>query len=93
MKTPSLEMLVAAWQPASPLQRKAAIVALQSDAPATTETAIDEILPRRQAAEKFHRHPSFLDRAVRAGLLEPVKLKGRSRSCGFRASDLARLMG
>ncbi len=92
MKTPSLEMLIAAWTPATLLQRKAALIALQSDSPATTGTSAEEILPRREAAKRFHRHPSFLDRAVRAGLIAPVRLKGRTRACGFRASDLEKLM-
>ena len=92
MKTPSLEVMVAAWQPATLLQRKAALIALQSDAPAATGTAAEEIIPRRKAADRFHRHPSFLDRAVRAGLLAPVRLKGRKRACGFRASDIEKLM-
>lgn len=92
MKSPSFEMMYTAWQPAAPAQRMASYLALQS-IPVKSETIADEVIPRREAAERFHRHPSFLDRAVRAGLLQPVKLKGRSRSCGFRASDLARLMG
>ena len=92
MKTPSLEMLIAAWTPATLLQRKAALIALQSDSPATTGTSAEEILPRREAAKRFHRHPSCLDRAVRAGLIAPVRLKGRTRACGFRASDLEKLM-
>lgn len=92
MKTPSLEMLIAAWTPATLLQRKAALIALQSDSPATTGTSAEEILPRREAAKRFHRHPSFLDRAVRAGLIAPVKLTGRTRACGFRSSDIAKLM-
>lgn len=92
MKTPSLETMVAAWQPATLLQRKAALIALQSDAPPAAGSTAEEILPRRDAAKRFHRHPSFLDRAVRAGLLKPVKLAGRTRSCGFRASDLEALM-
>jgi len=92
MKPPSLEMLIAAWTPATLLQRKAALIALQSDSPATTGTSAEEILPRREAAKRFHRHPSFLDRAVRAGLIAPVRLKGRTRACGFRASDLEKLM-
>ena len=92
MKPPTLETMVAAWQPATLLQRKAALVALQSDAPPATGTAAEEIIPRRKAADRFHRHPSFIDRAVRAGLLAPVRLKGRKRACGFRASDLEKLM-
>ena len=92
MKTPTLEMMVAAWQPAAPQQRKAALIALQSDAPPTTASTTSEVLPRHEAAKRFHRHPSFLDRAVRAGLIRPVRLAGRKRSCGFRASDLEALM-
>ena len=92
MINPSYEMLIAAWQPATLLQRKAALIALQSDAPPATGTAAEEIIPRRKAAESFHRHPSFVDRLVRAKVLEPVRLKGRTRACGFRRSDIERLM-
>lgn len=92
MRAPSLEMLIAAWQPATLIQRKAALIALQSDAPPATGTAAEEILPRREAATRFHRHPSFVDRLVRDGQLVPVRLKGRTRACGFRVSDIERLM-
>jgi len=92
MKTPTLEMLVSAWQTATLPQRKAALIALQSEAPPQSGPNANEVLPRLEAAKRFHRHPSFLDRAVRAGLITPVRLKGRKRSCGFRTQDLAILM-
>ena len=92
MKAPSLEMMLAAWQPAAPAQRVASYLALQAISPSASEVKADEVLPRREAAQRFHRHPSFIDRAVRAGLLAPVRLKGRKRACGFRASDLEKLM-
>ena len=92
MKAPTLEMMVAAWQPATLIQRKAALIALQSDATPANGTAAEEIIPRRKAADRFHRHPSFVDRLVRAKVLEPVRLKGRKRACGFRASDIEKLM-
>ncbi|MGI6598972.1 MAG: helix-turn-helix domain-containing protein [Kiritimatiellia bacterium] len=90
--SPTLENMVAAWQPATLPQRRAALVALQSDAPAPS-AAPDEILTRKQVAERFHRHPSFVDRAVRKGLLRPWNPGGRwKRAPGFRASDVAALM-
>lgn len=90
--SPNLETLVAVWQGASPPQRRAALVALQSDAPAAS-TAPDEILTRKQVAERFHRHPSFVDRAVRRGLLRPWNPGGRwKRAPGYRASDVAALL-
>ena len=92
MKKPSLDYLVVGWQGATIQQRQAALLALQSEPATPTATIAEEILPRAKAAKRFHRHPSFLDRAVRAGLIEPVRMKGRTRSCGFRASDIERLM-
>ena len=57
---------------ASQAQRRAAIVALQTDAPATSmPTAQDEIMTRKQVAERFHRHASFVDRIVRHGRCAP----------------------
>lgn len=68
----SLEAMVQIWQGASQAQRRAAIVALQADAPATSmPTAQDEILTRKQVAERFHRHASFVDRIVRRGRCAP----------------------
>lgn len=92
MKTPSLEMFVVAWPTAAPQQRLASYIALQSDAPPVTKTSAEEIVPRHETAKRFNRHPSFVDRLVRAKVLEPVRMKGRKRACGFRASDIARLM-
>ena len=84
--------MLTAWQAAALPQRRAALFALQSEVPPTTATTTTEVLPRREAAQRFHRHPSFVDRLVRTGLLSPVKLKGRKRSCGFRVSDIEALL-
>jgi hypothetical protein len=90
--SPTLESMVAAWTAAALPQRRAALVALQSDAPAPS-AAPDEILTRKQVAERFHRHPSFVDRAVRRGLLRPWNPGGRwKRAPGYRASDVAALL-
>lgn len=93
MKIPTLEMFVVAWPTAAPQQRLASYIALQSDAPPATACTTSEVLPRREAAKRFHRHPSFVDRLVRAGLIAPVRLNGRKRACGFRSSDIEKLMG
>ena len=93
-KPPSLDEIAALWGSASHLQKRAALFALQTDSPAAADPIAmpDEVLTRKEAAARFHRHPSFIDRARRQGLLPPVRLKGRKRGCGFRASDVARLM-
>ena len=93
-KSLSLEMLVSAWQPATLPQRRAALIALQSEATATAATAApDEILKRKQVAERFNRHPSYVDRLVKAKLLRPWNPGNRwKRAPGFRASDVAALL-
>lgn len=91
---PTLEMMLDAWKGAPPPQRRTGYMALLGDAPATaTPSAPDEVLTRKQVAERFHRHPSFVDRAVRRGLLRPWNPGGRwKRAPGFRASDVAALL-
>ena len=92
--SPTLEGMVQAWQGAALPQRRAALIALQSDTTATAATsAPDEILTRKQVAERFHRHATFVDRAVRRGLLRPWNPGNRwKRAPGFRASDVSRLL-
>ena len=96
MSTPALsitlENMVAAWTGAAVPQRRAGLLALLGNAPAPS-AAPDAILTRKQVAERFHRHPSFVDRAVRQGLLRPWNPGGRwKRAPGFRASDVAALL-
>lgn len=56
-------------------------------------TEADCILTRRATAERFNRSTRTLGMWARAGILKPVVLPGRKRACGFRASDVAALIG
>ena len=93
-KSPTFDEVVSLWGTASNQQKRAALTALQTDGMvAASPSAIpDEVLTRKEAAARFHRHPSFIDRARCSGLLPAVRLKGRKRGCGFQASDVSRLM-
>ena len=85
---PSLDAVAALWPVASIPQRRAAILALQVEPTTAAPARADEILTRREVAERFHRHPSFVDRLRRAGALRPVVFRGRQRGCGFRSSEV-----
>jgi hypothetical protein len=56
-------------------------------------TEADCILSRRATAERFNRSTRTLAFWAKQGILRPVILPGRKRACGFRASDVAALIG
>jgi hypothetical protein len=90
-----LSTMVLAWEGATVTQQRAALAALQGlpMASSSPSAAPDEILTRKEVARRLHRHPSFVDRAVRKGLLTPWNPGGRwRRAPGFRASDVSRLI-
>ena len=85
---PSMDSVVALWPAASIAQRRAALMALQTEPTAAAPGKPDQILTRRMVAERFNRHASFVDRLRRAGVLKPVVFRGRQRGCGFRLSEV-----
>ncbi len=52
----------------------------------------DFVLSRRATAERFRRSTRTIAAWAKDGILHPVKLPGRKRACGFRASDVAALI-
>jgi hypothetical protein len=51
------------------------------------------ILRRAEVARRLGCSPRTVDRIAREGILRKVTLPGRRRACGFRSSDLDRLIG
>ncbi len=50
------------------------------------------LIRRAEAAQRLGRTLRFVDRLAADGIIERVRIPGRKRACGFRESDVSRLI-
>ncbi len=81
----------------TPAGRKQILVGVRSALDPTeqkhTTDPIDTIIRRSEAARRLAVSPRTVDVWTRTGILRKVKLPGHTRSAGFRANDIAKLIG
>ena len=77
------------------LSRKERLELLARLQPGTRPSAAtdERIVRRREVASKFSVSVRAVDNWARQGLIQRVRLKGRVRGCGFRLSDVERMIG
>jgi len=90
-KTPNLETLIAAWQPATPKQRADAIKALHGAPDASIKTPA--VIRWNDLAERLQVTKRTARTAIAAAGIVPIVLPGRNRSVGIKTSDLWKLEG
>jgi hypothetical protein len=83
---------VLAALPGLPAECQRAMLAVLDRPADVPPVLVDSVLSRCDAAARFNRSTRTLSAWAKAGVLRPVILPGRKRSCGFRASDIARLI-
>jgi predicted DNA-binding transcriptional regulator AlpA len=83
----AVRLLIAAL----PERERRALVAELAGEPRTV-AAVPHILRRAEAAARLAVTPRTVDAWARRGLLPKVRLPGRTRAVGFRASDIDALV-
>jgi hypothetical protein len=53
----------------------------------------ERLLTRAEVARRFDRSLRFVDKLAAEGVLERVRMPGRIRACGYRETDVERLLG
>ena len=85
----AIEALVAADTELSPEQKRGILAALADERRAFDT---ERLLSRREVAARLRRSVRTIDLLARKGVLRRVRLPGHSRSLGFRAEDVRRLI-